>query len=283
MKRLTESENKTLDDILKKYQYNSKLLTFEEVLCDRRLVAKLERDNARMTDIVALNEKIKSGTGDEDDEQEFVLARLLRKFNSDFQNVTVEILCKDKNFFLFDLLVKRFENICREENFEFEIIKGENTTFDVKGFGALDILSQESGRHRGIKAGESEDIFVFVSSKIEVQEFSFGETDIRVDIFHASGAGGQNVNKVATAVRITHLKTRIVSVCQDERTQLQNRTRALEMLREKVENYRKKLILDEENKTKREQKRLFAEGKVRRVYDYDKDYPFTKFLCGEAI
>ena len=76
---------------------------------------------------------------------------------------------------------------------------------------------------------------------------------IQIDVFHSSGHGGQNVNKVATAVRIVHNPTGIVVVCQDERSQYKNKTKAMSMLRAKIYEVEQQRHSDEISKTRREQ------------------------------
>jgi peptide chain release factor 1 len=83
----------------------------------------------------------------------------------------------------------------------------------------------------------------------EVEEFelTIEQKDLRIDIDHASGAGGQNVNKVATAVRMVHLPTGIKVEMQEERTQQKNRDKAIKLLNTKVFDYYQQIELDKQN------------------------------------
>ena len=114
--------------------------------------------------------------------------------------------------------------------------------FQVKGKGVFSRLKYESGVHRvqRVPATESSGRIhtstatVAVLAEVEEVDVQIPESDMKIDVFRSSGAGGQNVQKNATAIRITHLPTGMVVAVQDERSQLQNKLRAMSILRARL-------------------------------------------------
>ena len=114
--------------------------------------------------------------------------------------------------------------------------------FEIQGAGAYSRLKFESGVHRVQRVPETETqgrihtstVTVAVMPEAEEVEFELDPKDLRIDTFRSSGAGGQHINKTSSAIRVTHLPTGMVVECQDQRSQRENKDRALKVLRSRL-------------------------------------------------
>lgn len=149
------------------------------------------------------------------------------------------------------MLLRMYQRYCELEGFKFKIVdytEGDivgykSVTFLVEGVNAYGYLKCEKGVHRLVRISPFDSgarrhtSFASVEVLPELEDdgdIIINDDDLLITTFRSGGAGGQNVNKVETAVRITHLPTNIVVSCQTERSQLQNRENCMRMLRSKL-------------------------------------------------
>jgi peptide chain release factor 2 len=130
-----------------------------------------------------------------------------------------------------------------------------SVTFQINGENAYGYLKSEKGVHRLVRIspfnaqGKRQTSFVSLDVMPEIEDdvdIEIKDEDIRVDTYRSSGAGGQHINKTSSAIRITHFPTGIVVTCQNERSQFQNKDKAMQMLKAKLF-----LLKQEENAEKR--------------------------------
>ncbi len=148
--------------------------------------------------------------------------------------------------------------------------------FEVKGKGAFSRLRYERGVHRVQRVPVTESSGRIHTSTVTVAvlpepgevEVDIKPDDLKVDIFRSGGHGGQSVNKVATAVRITHLPTGIVSTCQDERSQLRNKNSAMAVLRARILDQEQRRHFEEIAKERRSQVGTGERSEKIRTYNF---------------
>jgi len=217
----------------------------------RALVPKDPRDDR---DVIV---EIRAGTGG--DEATLFAADLFRMYSryADRQRWTVEVLSANQ------IGIGGFKEV----------------VFEVHGRGAYSRLKYESGVHRvqRVPATEAQGRIhtstatVAVLPEAEEVEVQINESELRIDIFHSGGAGGQNVNKVATAVRLTHLPTGIVVVCQDERSQLKNRVKAMAVLRARLLDQKQSAQAEEIAGARKKQVGTGERSEKIRTYNFPQD------------
>ncbi len=148
--------------------------------------------------------------------------------------------------------------------------------FSIKGKGAFSRMKFESGVHRVQRVPETEaqgrihtsTVTVAVLAEVDEVEIDIPDSDIQIDVFKSAGAGGQNVQKNMTAIRLTHIPTGMVVACQDERSQLQNKLRAMGILRARLYEIKLAKQNSEQDATRRSQIGSGERAEKIRTYNF---------------
>jgi len=312
---LTADENLRIGEIQKNYEELCEEMSYEEVFLDKKLFLSYEKRKNKLQPIVEniseycklKREKQEVGEfltclkGEERrqflkeyditckqlDEVVVALKKMLNQ-SVDEENIVLEICANNQEDS--DLLVGVYENYCHNFSYGFkcEMLSGQ-TFIRIKGYGVKSIFINEVGCHSFLRGGAVSVAKVFVYEEV-VKNEQFNDDDFVVEICRSSGAGGQHVNTTDSAVKVIHKKTGLSVICQDERSQFQNKEKAFCSIKKKVADYyfvkNKKMIEDK----KCEQLKLM--NVFVRKYDLDNNIvikkdktviEFNSFLSGKVL
>lgn len=270
--KLLQQTEKTAE----RYATLSRMIAAPEIIADNRYWRKLVAERESLSEVVSLRERLVALSEDKN----ACLAQLAKEKNDEMKKLLTEELTalsgKEQET---SQLLNRLLLASGDEKAVLELVPNGNKSSDfcktlcsclishatareiaakekrqknatilyLAGAGAYTLAQEETGVHKFILGDTA---YTITATALPIREngpVELPEKDLRIDLFHSGGAGGQNINKVETAIRITHLPTGIVVTCQDERSQLMNKRRAMETLKKKIANLQEKKQLEEED------------------------------------
>lgn len=286
---------KEAEKSLARYEEINELLYAPEVIADGNLFMRLNSEKTALEDVATTYARLKKVNADKEEcealavgseknlfkeealqlseEGERLVEQLkhlfLRDVNDPFDAI-IELRAGDGGGLFCRDLTAMYKSFAEKHKFSFEseiIPDGggiKEATLLVGGKNAYALLKNERGLHYA-NFGKSQKGEVSVVILPQTQtDVTVDDKDLRIDIFHSNGAGGQNINKVETAVRITHFPTGLVVTCQDERSQLKNKERAMKILLSRIHKLHEEEM---ESKAGASRRKQLQKGRIR-TYDY---------------
>lgn len=263
---------------------HDKLAKLMKNLGESEQVVKTETDPEM---IEAFKEDIENTKKQIDELNSHIQILLLPKDENDDKNVIIEVrpAAGGEEAALFaNTLMNMYVRYAERNGWKVEVNELEQTelgglkecSLTIRGKDAFSKLKYESGVHRVQRVPETESqgrvhtstVTVAVLPEIEEVDFEILDKDLRVDTYRSSGAGGQHINKTDSAIRMTHLPTGIVVTCQDERSQIKNREKAMNLLKAKLYDYYKTQIDTEYSQNRKNQVGTGDRSERIRTYNF---------------
>lgn len=274
-------EHANLEPIVEKY---------DEYTANEKALADSLSEIENTTDgemLELLREEVKELKKNKEELEHELKVLLLPKDPNDDRNVVVEVRAgaggEEAALFAYEL-VRMYQMYADKHKFTVELID-ENLTelggvkelvFNVIGTGAYSRLKYESGVHRVQRVPETESqgrihtstATVAVLPEAEDVDVEINEKDLKIDRFRSGGAGGQHVNKTESAIRITHLPTGIIVVCEDERSQIKNYDKAMKVLKTRLYDHFRSIAEKEQTTARRSQVGTGDRSERIRTYNF---------------